>query len=159
MFGSGDFRTAQTAGAAYFDSFGSETQGRLHNAFHRAAESNASFQLLSNAVRNQLCVQFRFSYFQNVQLNFGSGHGLNFFSQSFDILTFFTDNDTGSCRVNGDSGLFRRTFDDDSADAGLSQFLFQEFFNFNVFMQVTGIVVVGIPAGIPGTVNTKNEDL
>ena len=157
IFGSGNFGTAETAGTADFNTFSTQTQSRLHNAFHRTAESNAAFQLLSNTVCYELSIKLRFSDFQNVQLDFGIGHSLNLSSQILNILAFFTNYNTRSCRVNCNSGFFGRAFNNNLADPGLSQFLFQEFFNFQIFMKVVGIFFIGIPTRVPSTVNSQTK--
>src|SRR5690606_4707204 len=57
--GAGDFRTAETTAHLNLDALGTNAHGVLHGALHGATEHDAAFQLLSNALSNQHCIEFR----------------------------------------------------------------------------------------------------
>src|SRR5262244_3388888 len=69
-FFAGDFRTVQAAGNTDFDSLAAETQSRVHRFAHRAAESNALFELQRNRFRNKRCLELRAVHFLNVDVHF-----------------------------------------------------------------------------------------
>src|SRR3546814_7837077 len=59
-FGARDLRAAQTAGAVDADTLGAETHRRLHRTLHRTAEGDATFELIGNALADQLGVDLGF---------------------------------------------------------------------------------------------------
>src|SRR3546814_7980461 len=66
-FGARDFRAAETAGAVDADAFGAETHRRLNGALHGTAERDAAFELVCNALADELGVDFGLADLDDVQ--------------------------------------------------------------------------------------------
>jgi hypothetical protein len=63
------------------------------------------------------------------------------------------DDDAGPCRVDADLGLFGLAgspFNLDLGDSGMVKFFLQIFTDPNIFDEKLRIILLGIPAGIPG---------
>ena len=61
-----NFDTVQTASRHDFDALGTQTHGVLHGALHGAAEHDPLFELLRDAVSDQLGIDFGFAHFLDV---------------------------------------------------------------------------------------------
>src|SRR3546814_20695916 len=78
---SADRRAAQTAAAGDLDAFRAETQGRLHRALHGAAECHTALQLVGDALRDELGVDFRLAAFDDVQADVRRGQAAQLLAQ------------------------------------------------------------------------------
>jgi hypothetical protein len=91
-FGAGDVSTAEATGATDANAFGTEFHGGLKGALHGAAEGNPAFELDSNLLGDELCVQFWFADFENIKFDLGIfadfsdvvGHDLDLFALATD---------------------------------------------------------------------------
>ena len=63
----------------------------MNRAFHGAAESDTALKLLGDALGNKVGVNFRFSDFNDVQVNFAVCVFLQIVFQLLDVGAFFTD--------------------------------------------------------------------
>ena len=59
--------------------------------------------------------------------------------------------------MDGDADLLRRPLDHHLGNAGLSQAATQEVVDLEVLVQVEGVFLLGVPAGVPGTVDAQPE--
>ena len=75
---------------------------------------------------NQGCIQFGFADLNDIQVQFRRGQDGKFLTQTFDVCTFLTDNDTRTGSMDRDTALFVRTFNDDLADTRLRTFFLDE---------------------------------
>ena len=104
--GTRNFDTVQTACRHDLDALGTQTHGVLHGAFHGAAEHDPLFQLLCDAVGDQLRIDFGLAHFFDVDCHRHAQTSGEFFLEVFNVLAFFTDDHAGACGKNGDAGIF-----------------------------------------------------
>ena len=73
-------------------------------------------------------------------------HVADFATQTVNIFTLLTDNNTGAGGMDRDPGVLSRALDHDLADRRLNQTLVEELANLNVIQQILRVVLlVGIP--------------
>src|SRR5690606_29368073 len=113
--GAGDFRTAETTAHLDLDALGTNAHGVLHGALHGATEHDAAFQLLSNALSNQHCIEFRLADFLDVDVHRHTHLLGQVLTQLLNIFTFLADHDAGTSGVDGDACGLSRTSDVDTA--------------------------------------------
>ncbi len=75
---------------------------------------------------NELGAQIRTADFFDVDVNRHAHHLLNFSLQDLDISTLLADHNARTGRVDRDAGVVSRTLDEDTANRGVLQLLFQE---------------------------------
>ncbi len=156
-FGPGNFRAAKAARTIDPDAFRAKTQRRLNRPLHGPTIGNTAGKLLADILGNQLGVNFRLADFNDIEMHFGGGHLGDGRPQLLDICALLADNHARTGGMDGHTRLFRRTFDDNLANARLFQLLFKIVTNPHVFMQKLGVVVLGVPAGIPRPVDADPE--
>src|SRR5690606_2359583 len=83
----GDFSTVQAATDVDLDAQGTQTHRVADRALHRAAEHDATLQLLRDRLGNQLCVQLRLAHFGDVDVRRNAHHLAHFLAQLLDVLT------------------------------------------------------------------------
>ena len=155
-FGTCDFRAAQTAANFNFNTFSAQTHCVLYSTLHSTTEHNATFQLRSDAVSNQFCVQFRLTNFGDVDLCRNASDVRYDLTQFFYVFTFFTDNDTRASSVNGYTDALSRTLDNDTRYGRFSQFLSQVLTYFKIAVQVVSeFFGVRKPGRVPWFYNTQ----
>ena len=149
-FAAGDFSTAQTAAAGALDALSTQTGGGLHGLLHSAAEGDALFQLLSDVLSNQLCVQVRAADLNDVQIHGLAQTSFHVLAQIFDLSASLTDDNTGAGAVDVDLDLAIGTLDLDLSNTSCVQLVLQILTDVVIFDdQVTDLVLAGVPAGIP----------
>ena len=155
-FGTGNFSTAETATAIDTNAQSTQAHGRLHGALHGATETDTALKLLRDAFCNQLCINLRFTHFNNVQHHFAIGHFADALFQLLNVSAFFTDDDTGAGRVNGDAAFFMRALNHHARNTGLTQVFEQHGADFQIFMQQIGVfALICIPARLPSAVDAE----
>src|SRR5215475_2665872 len=152
-----DLGAAQAPAAVDADAARPQPHGRLHGPLHRPPEGDATLQLLRDVLRYQLGVDLRLADLEDVEMHLAAGHLLQVVAQLLDVGALLADDDAGARRVNGDARLLGRPLDDDAADAGLRQALLQIVPQTQVLVQHAGIVLVGVPARIPGAVDADAQ--
>ena len=156
--GAGDVGAVQTAGRHDLDAEGAQTHGVLHRALHGAAEHDALFELLRDAVGDQLSVELGAADFFDVDVNGHAHHLLNFSLERFDVGTLLADHDARTGREDRDAGVVRRTFDEDAADAGVAELLQKEAAHGEVFTERAGEFTANrVPARRPVARHGKTE--
>ena len=150
MLGAGDFCAAQTAGNAGLDALCAQAHGAADGLFHSAAEGNAFFQLLRNALCNQLSGQVGLFHLNDVDVNGLADHFLYLLAELVDFRAALADNHAGLRAVDVDPDFQRVALDFDARNAGSLQFLFNEITDFVIFNQdVAESGFLCKPAGIP----------
>mmetsp|Transcript_12969 Transcript_12969/g.42770 ORF Transcript_12969/g.42770 Transcript_12969/m.42770 type:complete len:227 (-) Transcript_12969:1361-2041(-) len=158
LLDAGDFRTAQTATANDLDAFGTQTHGGLHRALHRTAESHTADQLIGDALRDELGVDFRLADLNDVQLHLAVRHGRQLDAQLFDVRTLLADDNTGTRGIDRNAAQLGRTLDNHLGDRCLRQVLGDVFADLDIFLEKTGIVTpFGVPAAVPGAVDLQAQ--
>src|SRR6185437_7923938 len=149
-----DFGAAETARAVDADAFGAETHGRLHRAFHGAAEGDAALELLRDRLGYQLRVEFGLADFDDVDDHIAVGELGHRLAQLLDVGALLADDHARTRRVNGDAALLVRALDDDLGHRRLLELLHQLVADLDVFMQQRAVFgLPGIPARVPGAVD------
>src|SRR3954452_18785483 len=109
--GARDLGAAETAGAGDPDPFRAETQGRLHRALHCTAERDAPFELIGDALRDELRVNLGLADLDDVEAHFGARHLLQLALQLLNVSALLADDHTGARGRDGDAADLRRTLD------------------------------------------------
>ena len=157
-FNAGDFRTAKTATTGDLDAFGTQTQSRLHGALHGATEGNAADQLIGNALRHKLGVDFRLADFNNVQLDVALGQLGEQGAQLFNVRTLLADDDTGASRVDRNPAQLGRTLDHHLGHSRGRQRIENELADLEVFLkQLAVLTAFCVPAAVPGPVDLEAQ--
>ena len=152
-----DFRAAQTAANFNFNTFSAQTHCVLYSTLHSTTEHNATFQLRSDAVSNQFCVQFRLTNFGDVDLCRNASDVRYDLYAVFLRLHLFTDNDTRASSVNGYTDALSRTLDNDTRYGRFSQFLSQVLTYFKIAVQLSANSLVFANRRVPWFYNTGRE--
>src|SRR5215203_4630015 len=96
FFATGDFSTTQTSAQLYLDSFSTHAQGRSNRHLRSSLEVDAVLNLAGNGVPYDLCIQFRTTDLQDIDLHIIlTRQLLQLFLNTIHFITAFTDNDTG----------------------------------------------------------------
>src|SRR5690606_13939255 len=106
---------------------------------------------------DQRRIDLRLADLDDVQRHFAVGQLGEIAPQLLDVGALLADYDAGTGAVDRHARLLRRTLDDDSADARLSQSLAQEIADLDVLVQQAGIVLAGEPARVPGPVDAQTQ--
>src|SRR5690606_16147692 len=110
-FGARDFRAAETAGAVDADALGAETHRRLNGALHGAAERDAAFELVGNALADELGVDFGLADLDDVQRHVAARHLTQLLAQLFDVRALLADDDARTGGIDRHAAQLRRTLD------------------------------------------------
>src|SRR5690606_16795305 len=89
--GTRDFSTTQTAGHVNADTKSTHTQRRLNGTLHRAAESDAAFQLLRDILGDQRRVNFRLADFDDIEMDFAVRQPRQLAAQLVDVGALLAD--------------------------------------------------------------------
>ena len=136
---------AQTSGNGSLDSKCAGLHGSAHAGLHGAAESDTVFQLLSDILSYQLCIQIRLLDLLDINEKLLLGKLLNLSPYLLDLCTALTDNDTGLCCIYSNLDLITGSLDVDLGNVGILQTLLQIFTNIIVFNKVIGeLLILGI---------------
>jgi hypothetical protein len=88
-------------------------------ALHRAAEHDATLQLLRDRFRDQLRVELGLAHFGDVDVRRDAHHVGHFLAQLLDVLALLADHDARPGGVDRHAGVVGRALDQDLADPGL----------------------------------------
>src|SRR5581483_11181103 len=110
---------AETARAGDADAFRAETKRRLHRALHRTAKGDTTLELVGNALRDELGIDFRLADFDDVQAHLTRGHLLKLALQLLDVRALLADDHAGPRGIDGDPANLGRALDHDLRDRGL----------------------------------------
>src|SRR5574343_470253 len=148
--GTSDFCTVQAPGAHYLDTLSPQAHSVLHRTLHGTTEHDALFQLLSDRISNQLCINFRLANFFNRHMDRHAHDALKIRTQLFDVFALFADNHTRTGGINGNTGIFGRTLDQDATHRSVSKLALQVFANLDIFVQHAGeVLAASVPARTP----------
>src|SRR5690606_15320000 len=129
-----------------FDTFSTTAHGVLYRALHGTTEHHTTLELTGNTLCNQLGIQIRFTDFFDIDVYRDTHQIADIFTQNFYVFAFFTNHDTRTGSVNSDFGVLCRALDNDLADRGFFQALFDQRTNSDVSQQVVGVfILTGIP--------------
>src|SRR3954453_24245299 len=149
--GARDLGAAETAGAGDPDPFRAETQGRLHRALHCTAERDAPFELIGDALRDELRVNLGLADLDDVEAHFGARHLLQLALQLLNVSALLADDHTGARGIDGDAADLRRTLDHHLRDGRLRRLRDDVFADLQVLEQQPSVVLpFGEPAAVPG---------
>src|SRR4051812_20652227 len=125
-FGAGDLGAAETACAGDPDAFGAKTQRRLDGALHRAAEGDAALELVGDALRDKLGVDFGLADLDDVEAHVGARHLLKLFLELLDVGALLADDHARTSSIDADPADFGGALDDDLGDRRLGRPLHDE---------------------------------
>jgi hypothetical protein len=95
--GTRDFDAVQASSRHDLDALGTETHGVLHSALHGTTEHDALFELLGDAVCDQLGIDFGLAHFFDVDRHRHAQTASEFALECFYVLTFFTNHHAWTC--------------------------------------------------------------
>ena len=154
----GNVCTVETAGRLHLDAESAEAHGILHGALHRAAEHHALFELLRDAVSDELSVKFRTANFFDVDVNRHAHHLLNFSLKSFNISALLANHDARTSREDRDARIVGRTFDENAGDGRIAELLQKEGANLQIFLESARVIAaVRVPTRRPVARNREAE--
>ena len=130
--GTGNLRPAKPTRHPYLDALGTKAHGVLNDAAHRPAELHTTLQLLSNILRDQERVEFRFADFFDVDVYGHIHHLRKVRAQAVDVLALLADHDAWTGGINGYSRGLRRPLDIDAANRCLGKPLVQIIANLKI---------------------------
>ena len=149
-FGAGDFRAAETAAAGDLDAFGAETQASAPRASSRDG-SDTAFQLVGDALRDELRVDFRLADFDDVEADVGRRSACELACAAFRCRALLADDDARTRGIDRHAAQLGRTLDHDLEIAACGRFLHHILADLEIFQQQTAIVAAfGEPAAVPG---------
>src|SRR6056297_2644113 len=100
------FSTTKTTGTFNFNTLGTHSHCRRQSSFHCSSKRYTSLKLLSNVLSYQASIQLRPLDFTNINLNFFTCDFLQLLTKKLNLLTAFTDNYTGSGRIQSQQYSF-----------------------------------------------------
>src|SRR4030042_1425787 len=106
--GTGHFGSTQATSNLNPDSLSTLANCLLNRTFHRALIADATFKLLCNIIRHQVCVQIRALDLFDFEIDLLANHGFKMLAKTLDTFTFTTDQHTGLGCVNNDLHLTRK---------------------------------------------------
>ena len=149
-FSTGNFCTVQTAGGHDLDTKSALTHCVLHGTLHSAAEHNTFFELLSDAVGDELSIEVRTADLFDIDVDGNAHQFLEFGLQNFNVFTFLTDHNARTSGENCDASVLSGTLDKNTTYRGVLELFAQVIANFEVFSQCAGkIAASSIPTGSP----------
>eukprot|EP01137_Pigoraptor_chileana_P026031 Opistho-2@96422 len=156
--GTCDFDAVQAASRHDLDAQGTQTHGVLHGALHGAAEHDPLFELLRDAVGDQLRIDFGLAHFFDVDRNRHAELLAQFALEVLDVFALLADHDARTSRVDRDACVLGGTLDHDARHRSVLQLLLQVFANLDVFGQhAREIAVACVPTAGPVTGDRKAE--
>src|SRR5579884_925605 len=143
-------RTAEAARALHPDSLDVRlTHRRLDRLTHRPAERYPVAQLLGHALGHQLCLGLRVFHFEDVELDLLAGQLFQVGADPVGLGAAAPDDDARTRGMDVDPNPVTRAFDLHVGDTGALQPAGQQPPNRDVFLDVLGVLLVGIPARLP----------
>ena len=130
-----DLDAVQAARGHDLDALRTQAHGVLHRALHRAAEHDALFELLRDAVGDQLRVDLGLAHFFDVHRHRHAQALGQFELQVLDVLALLADDHARPRRVDGDAGVLRRALDQDARHRRALQARLQELAHVQIFGQ------------------------
>src|SRR5436190_23211750 len=159
--GARDFRAVQAARQAYFHAQGARAHGAHHRALHGAAEHHAFFDLLGDAVSDQLCIELRLADLGDVQahvLRRQLEHLRRLGAQLLDVLALLADHDARTRGLDRDVDALGGALDQHAADRRVGELLLQELAHAEIGVHVDReLLLVGVPLGYPVTGDAKSN--
>src|ERR1700730_6489294 len=154
-----DFATIEAARNADFHAQRSTAHRAHHRTLHGAAEHHALFDLLRNAVRNELRIELGLPDLGNVQTHVADSHSeqlRRFQPQLLDVLALLADHDARTRRLDRNVNFLRSTLDMAAAHRCSSEAGAQETAPPPIGVDVLGkLLLAGIPLRRPVTSDTQ----
>ena len=141
---------AETARALHPDALDvGLTHRRLDGLAHRAAERHPVAQLLGDALGHQLCLRLRVFDFEDVELDLLAGQLLQVGTDPVGLGATAADDDAGTGGVDVHPDPVAGALDLHVGDPGALQAAGQQPTDRDVFLDVLGVLLVGVPARLP----------
>lgn len=100
------------------------------------------FELLGDRVGDKLCVDLRLPDLLDIDVHHLHAKQLaQLRLEDFDVLALLADYDPGPRAVNGNACVLGGAFDDDPANRGICQFLFEVGANLEILIELPGEVL------------------
>ena len=141
--------TTEMAGALDADALGTALASGLHGLAHRTAEGHAAFELLSNGLSDKVRVELGTLNLDDLDVHGAVGDLLELLAESVDLGALLADHHARASGGDDDLDLVACTLDLDLGDGGTGELLVQELADLEVVRQVSGVILVGVPAAAP----------
>ena len=125
------------------------THRRLDGLAHRATEGHPVAQLLGHTLGHQLRLRLRVLDLEDVQLHLLAGELLQVGPDAVGLGAAAADHDARTRRVDIDANPVPGPFDLHVGDAGALEPGGQQPTNRHVLLDVVGVLLVGVPPGLP----------
>ena len=135
-----------------------EAQGRLHRAFHGAAEGDAPLELLGDGLGHQHCIDLGLPHLDDIEVHLRGREPGELAAQLLDVRALLADENARPGRVHGDAALLVRALDHHLGDAGLALHLEDVVTDGHVLVQQAAVLgAAGEPAAVPGAIDANAQ--
>ncbi len=148
-FCAGHFGAAETPVAIDPDTQGAGLHGSLDRLFHGAAEADAAKELRGNIFPNKLGHEVGFADFVDVDEYPFSRCRFELLAKGFDLGAFSSNDDARASGMDGDLRSVGSAVNLHLGNTGMEELLFDFLADFQVLMKKIGVILFGIPSGIP----------
>lgn len=132
------------------DALGAHAHRLLDALFHRSAERDALLELIGDAARHQIRVQFGRAYLDDAQAHLLFRLALQVLAQPFDTLAALANDDAWLGGVDSDGDLRPgHALNLDARDARVGQPLADDVAQLAIFGKQVFVRLVGVPARVP----------
>jgi hypothetical protein len=157
--GTGDISSTKAAGAPDPNPVGSEIHGGLDGTLHGATESNPALKLDTNLLTDALCIEFRLTDLNDINLNLRTSGNLgDCVGHNLDFGSLAPDNQSRTGGVKSDPNTVPGTLDDNFGEGSCLKVTGDVFADLEIFVKLVGVVLAfGIPLGAPVFVDGEAE--
>jgi len=156
-FDSGHLSAAQSAAAGYLDALRAHTHSCGNRFLHSASETDPLFNLASDAVANQLSIEFWTTNLLDIDVDLFLGYMLEFVPELVHLGAFTANHNAGSGSVNRNRGLIGRSLDFNLRDSSPREPTLDVSTKHLIFLKQPGHILVGILVGLPGLDYTETK--
>ncbi len=158
-FLAGDLGAAETACERDLDALGTEAHRAADGLLHRAAESDAALELLSNVLSDERGVHIRLLDLSDVDVDALLRVALEACLDLLDARAAATDDHARLCRVDRELEAVLAALRLDPRNTGCLQAALQIITDLDIFMQVLCEIFICEPLGIPILDNAKTNTM
>jgi hypothetical protein len=158
LFDTRNLSAAEPTAHHHFDALGANAHRLLHGLFHCPAERDTLFELICDATRDKIRVQFRAANLDDAQAHLLLRQPFEILAQPLDTLTALANHNAWLGGVDGDGDLRPGDpLDLDARDARVGQPLADAVAQFAIFREEIFVRLIGVPARVPTFDNTQPE--
>src|SRR5690606_18217662 len=151
----GDLGAVQTPGHLHLDSVSARAHGVLHRALHRPTERHPLYELMGDAVGDELRLDLGALHLFDVDRNLVGRQAPQLVTELIDLRAALTDHHARPCRMYGHNHLLRLALDLHFGERRMAQALLEVLTDLLVLDQKRREISLSVPAGLPGADDTE----